>query len=268
MLIMGRIRKYKTDDELREARRQRWLGENNPRFGAKTAPFKIMSEKQKSACLNNIKKWNEKGISYWSGKQRNDGTKAKISSNRKGKCLGNKNAFGTVWTKEMKEGKSLSSKLVWSRPEVKQKYIKSISGAKNWRWNPNRQEVLDRLGLSQFYRFTQKQKKMWMKNFCKWCGSTDYLQLDHILAIINGGKNTEDNAQTLCRSCNRFKRDKIDFPLAKKQGEFRGTPIKDNPDLSRVNDDFVTRKEQRLTGEESTNNPDTSALRLISQAMI
>ena len=35
--------------------------------------------------------------------------------------------------------------------------------------------------------------------------------------------------------------------------------IKDNPDPSMLNGNIVNMKEQRLTGEESTNKPDTSA---------
>ena len=41
----------------------------------------------------------------------------------------------------------------------------------------------------------------------------------------------------------------------------------DNPDPSVVNDNLVTTKEQRLTGEESTNNPDTSAEQLSTRCV-
>jgi hypothetical protein len=44
-----------------------------------------------------------------------------------------------------------------------------------------------------------------------------------------------------------------------KFGEFRETPEVDNPDPSSTNDIKVIEKEQRLIGEESTNNPNTSA---------
>lgn len=44
-----------------------------------------------------------------------------------------------------------------------------------------------------------------------------------------------------------------------KPGEFRESPAKDNPEPSRVNGLRVTRKVQRLTGEEPTDKPDTSA---------
>ena len=47
-----------------------------------------------------------------------------------------------------------------------------------------------------------------------------------------------------------------------KFGELRGTPVTDNPDPSSMNDNNVIEKEQRLIGEESTNNPNTSAEQL------
>jgi len=37
---------------------------------------------------------------------------------------------------------------------------------------------------------------------CRYCGSTENLTLDHIIPVKDGGKNTLDNLQVLCRSCN------------------------------------------------------------------
>ncbi len=53
--------------------------------------------------------------------------------------------------------------------------------------------------------FTAKQKRDWMEPCCKRCGITEDLQLDHIIPKFAGGSNTKDNAQTLCRKCNREK---------------------------------------------------------------
>lgn len=53
--------------------------------------------------------------------------------------------------------------------------------------------------------FTMKQKREWMDTKCKSCGSTEDLELDHITPRFAGGSNTKDNAQTLCRTCNREK---------------------------------------------------------------
>lgn len=40
---------------------------------------------------------------------------------------------------------------------------------------------------------------------CVLCGSTDKLQIDHILPIGLGGGNAIENGQTLCRSCHALK---------------------------------------------------------------
>lgn len=40
---------------------------------------------------------------------------------------------------------------------------------------------------------------------CKRCGATDDLTIDHIKPESKGGKATDDNLQTLCRSCNSKK---------------------------------------------------------------
>ncbi len=42
---------------------------------------------------------------------------------------------------------------------------------------------------------------------CVACGSLDNLTLDHIVPISKGGSDTEDNLQTLCKSCNSRKKD-------------------------------------------------------------
>jgi len=41
--------------------------------------------------------------------------------------------------------------------------------------------------------------------FCQWCGATDNLSVDHIVAVANGGGNESANLQLLCRSCNSRK---------------------------------------------------------------
>ena len=44
---------------------------------------------------------------------------------------------------------------------------------------------------------------------CRKCGSTENLEIDHIIPIAKGGKTTWDNLQTLCRDCNQLKGDNI-----------------------------------------------------------
>ena len=44
---------------------------------------------------------------------------------------------------------------------------------------------------------------------CTQCGSTSYLEFDHIIPHTKGGANTVANVQLLCRSCNLKKSDRI-----------------------------------------------------------
>lgn len=44
------------------------------------------------------------------------------------------------------------------------------------------------------------------KSICNYCGSTEKLEIDHIVSISKGGKNNIDNIQILCESCNIKKR--------------------------------------------------------------
>ena len=44
---------------------------------------------------------------------------------------------------------------------------------------------------------------------CRICGSTNNLEIDHIIPISKGGKTTIDNLQTLCHDCNKMKGDNI-----------------------------------------------------------
>jgi 5-methylcytosine-specific restriction endonuclease McrA len=53
--------------------------------------------------------------------------------------------------------------------------------------------------------FTGWQKREWKDSSCKKCGTTDKLELDHIMPRFAGGKASRENAQTLCRTCNRKK---------------------------------------------------------------
>lgn len=46
------------------------------------------------------------------------------------------------------------------------------------------------------------------ENICKMCGSTERLEIDHIIPLSRGGSNELTNLQILCRHCNSVKRDK------------------------------------------------------------
>lgn len=44
---------------------------------------------------------------------------------------------------------------------------------------------------------------------CALCGSTDSIEIDHIVPIAKGGSHSIGNLQPLCRPCNRSKSDKL-----------------------------------------------------------
>lgn len=57
----------------------------------------------------------------------------------------------------------------------------------------------------QSRKFSPWQKRAWLETFCRRCGSTTKLELDHIIPRFAGGPPVRENAQTLCRCCNRKK---------------------------------------------------------------
>lgn len=61
-----------------------------------------------------------------------------------------------------------------------------------------------RMYANLFTRFLKRNGYILDK--CAYCGNTENLQLDHIIPIIKGGKNIEENIQVLCRKCNIKKR--------------------------------------------------------------
>ena len=44
---------------------------------------------------------------------------------------------------------------------------------------------------------------------CRNCNSQEFLELDHIIPVSKGGKDEEENYQTLCKKCNVRKKDKL-----------------------------------------------------------
>ena len=60
--------------------------------------------------------------------------------------------------------------------------------------------------------FMNWQKREWLESACAVCGATHDLQLDHKIPRFAGGGTERENAQTLCRPCNRAKYWEQDFP--------------------------------------------------------
>jgi 5-methylcytosine-specific restriction endonuclease McrA len=106
--------------------------------------------------------------------------------------------------------------------EAKKKMSESLRA----RWQHNRTDMLayTKLGKNTPYKginglprwklcFTRTQKRDWVGNQCAYCKTTLDLVIDHIIPIICGGINEKNNAQTLCRPCNRWKMRYVDRPL-------------------------------------------------------
>jgi hypothetical protein len=61
--------------------------------------------------------------------------------------------------------------------------------------------------------------KMVLPQACCYCGSRDYLSVDHLIPTKRGGANTGDNLVWACRSCNSSKcaRDALEWLVEKNQ---------------------------------------------------
>src|SRR5258706_15120583 len=102
-------------------------------------------------------------------------------------------------------------------PEARAK----ISAATRENWKVNRDKRLAanpphyKPDEERRYRrnFTSVQCELWTDTKCAWCDATEELVLDHIIAVMCGGKNERKNAQTLCMPCNRWKLKYIDRPM-------------------------------------------------------
>jgi len=131
-------------------------------------------------------------------------TKERVSNSRKGKCSGNQNAKGYRHTTEAKKRISEASKHLWETQ--RDKMVNSLPRGVDHIYH--KQPELRR----HRKEFTPVQRKEWSGNKCSFCGSTEFLELDHIIPIFDGGKNIKENAQTLCRGCNLWKIHYVDLP--------------------------------------------------------
>lgn len=93
--------------------------------------------------------------------------------------------------------------------EIYKSYYKNGIKYKNLLANEPRYIAQKFIGKKEVRKFIFERDKA-----CLRCGSSDYLSIDHIIPVNKNGLNEIDNLQTLCRSCNSWKSDRIiDFRI-------------------------------------------------------
>ena len=143
------------------------------------------------------------GNPFW-GKAHTDETRRVVSASRKGKCVGNKNALGYKHTDEARKKIAEASRRTWN--EQREKMIASLPRGEENRFHKPPE-------LRRYRKeFTPRERREWTADNCAYCGSTEFLELDHIIPIFDGGVNERANAQTLCRGCNLWKIKFVDLP--------------------------------------------------------
>ena len=64
-----------------------------------------------------------------------------------------------------------------------------------------------RLATVATYEVSEKDMRRLQNSPCFYCGSSDTIEVDHIIPISRGGTDGIGNMQSLCKSCNSSKRD-------------------------------------------------------------
>ena len=89
--------------------------------------------------------------------------------------------------------------------------------------NPN--PLSHRRGLGNYDRGVSEKTKREVKErdggCCLVCGSTYQLEVDHRIALMNGGDNSKDNLSTLCDSCHN-KKTRLDYSIRKRRQKEAG----------------------------------------------
>lgn len=76
-----------------------------------------------------------------------------------------------------------------------------IRNPDNWHCDPKQPRYL----WNMFRKKRRPEVLARDENICKYCGSNEDLEIDHIIPLAKGGTNDLDNLQILCRHCNRKK---------------------------------------------------------------
>jgi hypothetical protein len=143
-------------------------------------------------------------------------TKARISASRAGRARGNHNAQGYRHTEAAKQRIAETSRRLWN--EHRDKMLASLPRGATHRFSKSPE-------LRRYRKqFTPRQRREWASGVCAYCGTTEHLELDHIIPIFDGGTHGRENAQTLCRGCNLWKVEHVDLPryYAARSADHRG----------------------------------------------
>lgn len=86
-------------------------------------------------------------------------------------------------------------------------------------------------------------------NKCVQCGSKENLTIDHILPLMYGGTNVQENLRTMCRVCNMRKGSRVSLPFFEKVKQLF------------YFHDILTRFKNEWQGVQSANSKEIEALR-------
>jgi hypothetical protein len=75
-----------------------------------------------------------------------------------------------------------------------------VRGIEEWQWQPRPRSSRPSIPYEDRLRVYARDSFQ-----CRYCGSGEFLSLDHIYPWSRGGSDDETNLQTLCRSCNSRK---------------------------------------------------------------
>ena len=175
------------------------------------------------ACLSFYKRG--PNATFW-GRRHSDATRQRISESRTGKGLKNQHAKGYKHTDAARARIAEASKRMWL--EHRDKMIDSLPrGTFHPAYKPYGERKYQEL------KFSETQRREWIDTMCAYCGSKEYLELDHIVPLFDGGTNIKENSQTLCRGCNIWKIRNVDLPRFTAAKAIQGDQI--NPASPRQN---------------------------------
>jgi len=108
--------------------------------------------------------------------------------------------------------------------EINRRKASSVTGRANrkaWKEaNPEKAKEISRQGAARYrarstqnevFYVTRKDLDRLARTPCVGCGSTENLELDHIIPVARGGRHSIGNLQSLCRSCNASKNARLNI---------------------------------------------------------